>query len=47
MEDDAKIPLPKFLKLLTDHNVPVSAAMSATGKMYVEISRRSSYLLTT
>jgi hypothetical protein len=46
MEDANKIPLPKFLKLLTDHNVPVSAAMSVAGKMYVETLRRSAYPFT-
>lgn len=33
--EDTKIPLLKFLKLLTDNDVPASAAMSAAGKMYV------------
>jgi hypothetical protein len=38
MEDDTKIPLLKFIKLLTDNGVPVPAAMSVAGKMYVKIS---------
>lgn len=33
--EDTKIPLPKFLKLLTDNNVTVSVAMSVASKMYV------------
>ena len=31
--DDAKIPLPKYLKLFTDNGVPVKTAMSVAGKM--------------
>ncbi len=36
--EDTKIPLLKFLKLLTDNDVPVPAAMSVAGKMYVKVS---------
>ncbi|KAL1694511.1 hypothetical protein GGG16DRAFT_47064 [Schizophyllum commune] len=32
--DDAKIPLPKYLKLFTDNGVPVKTAMSVAGKIY-------------
>lgn len=32
--DSLKIPLPKFLKLLTSNNVPVPKAMAVSGKMY-------------
>ncbi|KAK2466268.1 hypothetical protein APHAL10511_001910 [Amanita phalloides] len=31
---EAKIPLPKFLKILTDNNVPISMAMSVAGNIY-------------
>jgi hypothetical protein len=37
-EQQAKIPLPKFLKLLTGNNVPVPKAMSVAGKMSVPFS---------
>ncbi|KIY49277.1 hypothetical protein FISHEDRAFT_72618 [Fistulina hepatica ATCC 64428] len=36
-----RIPLPKFLKLLTDNQVPVPKAMSAAGKIYKEYYTRN------
>ena len=33
---NAKIPLPQFLKLLSNNNVPVTKAMGIAGKMFVE-----------
>lgn len=40
---EAKIPLPRFLKLLTGNNVPVPKAMAVAGKMSVVfiVSRRA------
>lgn len=32
---DVKLPLPNFLKLFTDNNVPVPKAMAIAGKMFV------------
>ena len=37
---DVKLPLPKFLKLFTNNNVPVPKAMAVAGKMSVVILRR-------
>ncbi|KAF8640015.1 hypothetical protein AX17_001259 [Amanita inopinata Kibby_2008] len=34
--DNVKIPLPNFLKLFTDNNVPVSTAMTVARKIYTE-----------
>jgi len=34
---DVKLPLPKFLKLFTNNNVPVPKAMAIAGKMFVVI----------
>ena len=34
-EHEAKIPLPRFLKLLTGNNVPMPKAMATAGKMSV------------
>ncbi|CAA7259836.1 unnamed protein product [Cyclocybe aegerita] len=35
-EDEAKIPLPQFLKLLTSNNIPMPKAMAVAGKVYKE-----------
>lgn len=37
---DVKLPLPKFLKLFTNNNVPVPKAMAVAGKMSVVIPSR-------
>ena len=37
ISDDVKLPLPKFLKLFTNNNVPVPKAMAVAGKMSVVI----------
>jgi hypothetical protein len=36
-DEDVKLPLPKFLKLFTNNNVPVPKAMAFAGKMSVVI----------
>ncbi|KAF8238751.1 hypothetical protein L208DRAFT_1240565 [Tricholoma matsutake] len=38
---EAKIPLPRFLKLLTGNNVPVPKAMAVAGKIYKEYNTPS------
>lgn len=37
ISNDVKLPLPKFLKLFTNSNVPVPKAMAITSKMFVVI----------
>lgn len=43
--DDVKIPLPRFLKLLTDNSVPVPKAMAFAGKMLVSLLVYDSFTL--
>ncbi|KAJ7781158.1 hypothetical protein B0H16DRAFT_1404408 [Mycena metata] len=39
--DETKIPLPKFLKIFTAHNVPVAKAMNLAAKIYKEFNTPS------
>ena len=43
--EDVKLPLPKFLKLFTNNNVPVPKAMAVAGKMSVVIPTPSISLI--
>ena len=44
---DVKLPLPKFLKLFTNNNVPVPKAMAIAGKMSVVIPKSSTLFVLT
>ncbi|KAF5333572.1 hypothetical protein D9611_002454 [Ephemerocybe angulata] len=44
---DVKIPLPQFLKLMTNGNVPVAKAMAAAGKIYKEYGSPGQLVLLT
>ncbi|KII95106.1 hypothetical protein PLICRDRAFT_48075 [Plicaturopsis crispa FD-325 SS-3] len=41
MTDGIKIPVPAFIKLLSENGVPVPKAMAATGKIYKEFNTRA------